>query len=411
LYSRHSTNVPQPARRQRPAGLVETLCLVATALLTVAVFAGGTLDIGMARWFYRPEAADHWPLARQLPWSLLYRSASWITAALVITGLVALAMSLAPARSAWRRPAVLLLLSVAIGPGLLGNALFKDHWQHPRPRDLVEFGGSAHYAPSPLRGTESGASFPCGHCTVGFLFGCGWWIWKRRRPRWAAASLVLGLALGLLLGVGRMAAGAHFFSDIVWSALLAFAVVHVLHYYLLSPEGRSQLFWRRASGVTALLAGVAVLLALFAAPHGTQLTSSMALSSGSPRLLEVEADRANVAIVLVDAPASLLRIDGELHGFGVPTSRLDAHLEVVAAPVRAVRYRVEARGWLTDVDGVATLYVPAGAFDHVSVVIRRGDIRVSDMTRAGAVTDRRVQLELHTDHGHVQLPLRLRRCI
>jgi lipid A 4'-phosphatase len=403
-----------PARPWRRAGRPEALALLAIALLTAAVFAGGALDIGMARWFYRPGAADHWPLARQLPWSILYRAATWVTAALVIVGLAALAASFAPARGAWRRAAMLVLLSVAIGPGLLGNALFKDHWQHPRPRDIVEFGGPLHYAPSPLPGSETGASFPCGHCTVGFVYGCGWWIWKRRRPGWAAASLVVGLVLGLLLGVGRMAAGAHFFSDVVWSALLAFAVLHVLHYYVLPPEGAwtgaapagmgGRPGWRRVYGIAALLGGVGVLLALFAAPHGTPLTASMELSPDSPRLLEVEADSANVAIVLVDAPASRLTIEGELHGFGLPTSRLTAHLEVVSRAVRAVRYRIETRGWLTDVDGVATLYVPAAAFDRVSVAVRRGDIRVSDTTRTGVVRDRRVQLDLHTDRGHVQLP-------
>jgi hypothetical protein len=90
-----------------------------------------------------------------------------------------------------------------------------------------------------------------------------------------------------------------------------------------------------------------VLLALFATPHGTPLTNNMDLSADDPRLLEVEAGTANIAIVLLDAPASRLRIEGELHGFGTPTSRLTALLQVVSQPLPAVRYRIETRGWLT----------------------------------------------------------------
>jgi len=73
-----------------------------------------------------------------------------------------------------------LILSVLIGPGLIINAVFKDHWDRPRPGDVVEFGGMLQCTPAPLRG-ESGESFPCGHCSVGFLFASGWWLWKRRR--------------------------------------------------------------------------------------------------------------------------------------------------------------------------------------------------------------------------------------
>src|SRR5215469_16102618 len=219
-----------------PPGHPEAVCLAVVALVTTVLFANGALDIVAARWFYHPESADPWPLARELPWRLLYRAATWITASLVIGALAVLAASLAPAARTWRRPAVLVLLSVAIGPGLLGNALFKDHWQHPRPRDLVELGGALHYVPSPLIGTQGGASFPCGHCTVGFMYASGWWIWKRRRPAWARASLVVGLTIGVLLGVGRMAAGAHFLSDIVWSAVLALGVVHFLHSRVLGAK-------------------------------------------------------------------------------------------------------------------------------------------------------------------------------
>ncbi len=382
------------------------------------LFASGSLDIAAARWFYRPAAADHWPLARQLPWSLVYRAASWITATLVLGAVAVFAASFRPARRHWRRYAVLLLLAVAIGPGLLGNALFKDHWQHPRPRDLTQLGGDLHYVPAPLIGREGGASFPCGHCTVGFLYGAGWWMWRTRRRRWASLSLALGLILGLLLGIGRMAAGAHFLSDIIWSALLAFGVTHLLYFHVLripqqatvvrapQPPHASGARGERWLAIAALAAGATVLLGLFAAPHGTELSARLPLGSlsAAPRLLEVEADTANITIVLADDPAELLTIEGELHGFGLPTSRLEARLEVQERPPPArVRYRIEERGWLTDVDGAATLHVPASAFDRLSITVRRGDILVTDSTRAAVVAHRVVRLELHTARGQVRV--------
>jgi hypothetical protein len=302
----------------------------------------------------------------------------------------------------------LVLLGVAVGPGLLANALLKDHWQHPRPRDLIEFGGPLHYVPSPLIGTEGGASFPCGHCSVGFMFAAGWWIWKRRRPACAAASLAGGLALGSLLGVGRLAAGAHFFSDIVWSALLAFGVLHVLWYYMLpTPTAGAAVAgggrrWRRLSTPAAALAGAAVLFALFATPHGTVLSERVPLRAGSPRILQVVADSANITLVLLDGPVDELAIDGELHGFGLPGSRLAARVEVLSQPHPALRYRIESRGWLTDVDGMATLRVPAAAFDRVSISLGRGNISISDLTNARVRATGRVQLDLRTARGHIQ---------
>jgi lipid A 4'-phosphatase len=39
----------------------------------------------------------------------------------------------------------------------------------------------------------------------------------------------LGLAVGFALGLGRMAAGGHFLSDVIWSALLALGLAHALY--------------------------------------------------------------------------------------------------------------------------------------------------------------------------------------
>lgn len=388
---------------------LEGWLLLAAALLTSLIFASGALDIAAARWFFRAAAGDRWPLAREFPWLILYRAAPWITAALVITGLAALGLSLTPRRRHWRGAATLVLLAVVIGPGLIGNLVLKDHWRHPRPRDLIELGGSMHYVPAPLIGREGGASFPCGHCTVGFLLGSGWWIFRRRSP-WARASLIAGLTTGALLGVGRMAAGAHFLSDVIWSALLAYGVTHVLCYYVLrleaaAPAGAAAEHprrWPRALSIAAPLAGVMVLLALYAAPHGSDLTASVVLSSDAPRILEVEAARANITIVLVEAPPERLTVEGELHGFGIPGAHLGAHFATLAEPAPALRYSIEARGWLTDVDGFARLTVPASAFGRIRVRVGRGDIQVIDTTAAGVVRGGTVRLELRTGRGTVR---------
>src|SRR5438270_1792058 len=134
-----------PPARSASGGLPGIALLLGLAVAATIVFAATPLDLAAARAFYRPGALDPWPLARELPWSLLYRLAPWLTAFLVIAGLAALAAGVARGRGDWRRQGVFLLLSIALGPGLLVHVVFKDHWGRPRPRDVVELGRPRHY--------------------------------------------------------------------------------------------------------------------------------------------------------------------------------------------------------------------------------------------------------------------------
>jgi lipid A 4'-phosphatase len=389
----------------------ETIVLAGLAAAVTVLFAVTPLDFAAARLFYRPSPLDHWPLAKEAPWSVLYRLAPWITTSLVVAGLAALGVGLLRGEAAARRSGIFLLLSVVLGPGLLVNALFKDHWHRPRPRDIVEFGGPLHYRPAPLPGGEGGASFPCGHCSVGFLYAAGWWVWKRSRPAWGRASLAAGLAAGFALGLGRMAAGGHFLSDVAWSALLALGVAHLISFFVLRDSGaavpaprRPRLAWITAA--VAALGGAAVLIALFAAPHGARLAASFPFSSlpRTPRVFEVTARIANVVIVVVDAPAGRISVEGELHGFGLPGSRLDAHFGLVPGRVPTLRYGIEQHGWFTDLDGAATIRVPAGGLDRIAVRVERGNIEVRDATREGVVSAGKLKLDLRSAAGRVQAP-------
>jgi lipid A 4'-phosphatase len=121
-----SSSIPTASARR------ELAWLLGLAVVATLIFAVTPLDVAAARLFYRPGALDRWPLARQLPWSVLYRLAPWITASLVLAGLAALAAGLVRGRSAWRWQGTFLLLCIALGPGLLANVVFKDHCDRPR---------------------------------------------------------------------------------------------------------------------------------------------------------------------------------------------------------------------------------------------------------------------------------------
>jgi lipid A 4'-phosphatase len=388
---------------------------VVIGLAVTILFAATPLDFATIRIFYRPDPVNHWPFTTKLPWSVLYRLAPWITASLVLAGLAGLAAGLVRRRDMWRRRAVFVLLSVVLGPGILINAVFKDHWGRPRPREVVEFGGTMPYAVAPLRG-EGGASFPCGHCSVGFLYALGWWIWRRERPGWAVASLATGTITGTALGLGRMAAGGHFLSDAVWSALIALGVAHALYHYVLRLPAheagavlppaayRPQ---RGRQGVLAALSafgGLAVLAAVFIAPHGTQIGTALDLSKlpRPPEAFEVSARTANIEIVIADSAPGRVSISGELHGFGLPNSRLRDTTRFVEQPTPTLEYRIEQRGWFTDLSGSATIRVPAAAFRRIRVSLGRGDIEVTDATRTGVVASGAIKLDLRTGSGHVR---------
>ena len=138
-------------------------------------------------------------------WRLLYRFGPWPA---LLTGVAALVVFTAgrwwPALARRRVQALYLILTLALGPGLRVNVIFKDHWGRPRPREVKELGGALPYQTFTEKGLGGrGKSFPCGHSSMGYYFVAFYFLWRRRHPGRAAVALALTAVYGTLIGAAR----------------------------------------------------------------------------------------------------------------------------------------------------------------------------------------------------------------
>jgi len=203
--------------------------LLAAAAVTVALSAAGA-DLAIASFFYKPGAG--WPQGRSEPWLFLYRYGNIPSLALGAIGAAVFLLSFFVERFRPERAAALFIAAyLALGPGLLVNTVFKDHWGRPRPADVVQFGGTEAYRPFWSPGQPGqGRSFPSGHASIGFFLMAPFFVLRRRAPRWARKALAAGILYGTLMGLARMTQGGHFLTDIIWSGVLVYLSGLVLCY-------------------------------------------------------------------------------------------------------------------------------------------------------------------------------------
>jgi membrane-associated PAP2 superfamily phosphatase len=196
---------------------------------STAVFWFTDVDRDLAAHFYEPGPG--WPLGASQPWAFLKHYGvvpAWV---LSLSALFLLLVSFRVRRLARHRKSFLfLVLVMIIGPGLVVNVVFKDHWGRPRPRDLVEFGGAKQFVPVWVKNEASGGNaFPSGHAATAFYLFTPFFLLYRHRNGLAALFLLLGLTYGALMGLARILQGAHFLSDVVWAAGLVYVIGAMLH--------------------------------------------------------------------------------------------------------------------------------------------------------------------------------------
>lgn len=137
--------------------------------------------------------------------------------------------------------ALLVVASLALGPGLMVNLILKDNWGRARPSTIAEFNAghqpARQYTPALVMSDQcpDNCSFPSGHAALGF-----WTVSLAllAPPGRRRAALAAAFAFGAAMGLVRIAQGGHFISDVAFSGVIVVGMTMGL-YRLIRPDDRS----------------------------------------------------------------------------------------------------------------------------------------------------------------------------
>lgn len=205
--------------------------LVLLGLAAIVFMTWPELDLKVARLFYR---GGRWIGADQ-PGIEGFRqllSVIAITLPVATVGLWLLRRALGQVGGG--RAALVLVLSLALGPGLLINAGLKESWGRARPSQIVEFGRDRAFTPALIPTNQCGRNCSFASGEVAMAFSLLTLAWLAGRHRWIA--MLPGLVLGVAMGVARMSAGAHFLSDALFAGLIASATGLAVYWAVYRPE-------------------------------------------------------------------------------------------------------------------------------------------------------------------------------
>jgi membrane-associated PAP2 superfamily phosphatase len=210
------------------------IILVALGVLTGVIFAAdSSLDLQVAS-FFRDLSAH--PEARRFDRVIdtVRQVGPFVIIGAVGPALVTLALKMfLPQRHAptSTRAALFVVLTLALGPGLLVNGILKETWARPRPGSVIEFGGEHRFMPwwDPRGTCDSNCSFVSGETSSAV------WITAPAMMTplpWRYAALGAAALYGAGFAFIRLLAGGHFLSDVLFAAIFTGLVIWAVHGFL-----------------------------------------------------------------------------------------------------------------------------------------------------------------------------------
>jgi lipid A 4'-phosphatase len=208
-------------------GLLIALAIAVVVGIVFALWPG--LDLALSSLFY-DAAAKRWRVL-DTPSGTVRDLAAWLIALIAAPAFIALLVKLVLPRRPMLLPgraAILMIATLALGPGLAVNVILKDNSGRPRPLYVTEFGGKEAFLPWwDWRGACSkNCSFVAGESSGAFWTMAGAAVVP---PHWRAAAYGAAIVFGSAVGVLRMSFGGHFFTDVVFGAVVVFLLIWLVH--------------------------------------------------------------------------------------------------------------------------------------------------------------------------------------
>lgn len=339
--------------------------LVATLLLTVFVRATG-FDLYAQKAIFRAGERS-WAFGEDPFWQFFYQLGTVPTTLVVVLSLVGFFLSWSrDGFRRWRRVFVYFLLVAVVGPGIITNAILKEYWGRPRPREVEGLGGhNAFEEILTLDLSSAGKSFPCGHATMGFYFLCGFFLLRGYRKVWADTVLLIALILGGVMGLARMLQGAHFFSDVIWAGAVCWFTCLGLYYVLGLDKGLVRKGMPRnpmplkVKLIAAALGLLTVAGIVLASPYRDVRNFYIVndFAKEGPISIQLRFVAGDIEIV----PGDEFRIEGEAYGHGMPTSNIaESYWETDHGDFSTLSYVERISGLLTEAGQSLTVSVPWG---------------------------------------------------
>lgn len=169
----------------------------------------------------------------------LFNVVLYLTCTVTVIGLFVAGRSAGPCLGLAFNKWLFLALCLIIGPLVVTNIGLKDHWGRARPRDVVEFGGAKAFTPvfPPANQCDHNCSFVSGEASsIYVIFFAAAFLLRRHARR----MIALGIILGSLAGLTRIAQGGHFLSDVVFAGVfmaLTVACLQLLFDTIRTPDG------------------------------------------------------------------------------------------------------------------------------------------------------------------------------